>query len=85
MIALIICAAVCLIMARRGYKQAERMRAAERNLYYYRRSICEGDMIRLSDGKRVKVVISGRDGVYYRQEGQLKRIAHEEIININLN
>ena len=85
MIALIICAAVCLIMARRSFKQAERMRTAERNLYYYRRSICEGDMIRLSDGQRVKVVISGRDGVYYRQDGELKRIAHEEIININLN
>lgn len=85
MTALILLTICCVVLAIRGRRNADRLRKAERDMYYYRRSICEGDIIRLPDGRKAKVTIAGVDGVYYRQDGELKRIAHEEIIKLNLN
>lgn len=85
MIMLILLTICCVVIAVRGRRKADRILKNERDLYYYRRSIREGDMIRLPDGSKAKVTIAGVDGVYYRQDGELKRISHEEIIKLNLN
>lgn len=85
MIMLILLTICCVVLAVRDRRKADRILKTERDLYYYRRSICEGDMIRLPDGSNAKVTIAGVDGVYYRQDGELKRIDYKEIISLNLN
>ena len=85
MTVLILLTVCCVVLAVRGRRNADRLRKAERDLYYYRRSICEGDIIRLPDGRKAKVTIAGVDGVYYRQDGELKRIDYKEIVSLNLN